>query len=102
MPIITSGVQYSGIWNLSSQANAKALGTWPAAYNTFSLYAWGTNTSGQLGIGNTTSKSSPNQVGSLTNWLKIAGDGYINLAVKTDGTMWSWGTNSIYQLSFTS
>ena len=31
MPITYPYTQYSGSWNLSSQANAKALGTWPTA-----------------------------------------------------------------------
>ena len=38
----------------------------------YELYSWGKNTSGQLGLGNTTDYSSPKQVGALTNWLKVA------------------------------
>ena len=34
------------------------------------LWSWGANTGGQLGLGNTTNYSSPKQVGSNTNWLK--------------------------------
>ena len=33
-----------------------------------SLYAWGGNNYGELGLGNTTNYSSPVQVGALTNW----------------------------------
>jgi alpha-tubulin suppressor-like RCC1 family protein len=56
------------------------------------LYSWGRNAKGQLGLGNTTYYSSPVQVGSLTTWLKVAGGGYgRSIAIKTDGTMWSWG-----------
>ena len=48
--IITSGVQYSGIWSLAGQANAKALTTWPVP--PAGLYVWGNNsTYGQLGLG---------------------------------------------------
>jgi len=37
------------------------------------LWAWGYNNRGQLGQGNTTSYSSPVQVGALTTWSKLAG-----------------------------
>jgi alpha-tubulin suppressor-like RCC1 family protein len=62
------------------------------------LWAWGYNTAGQLGLGNFTSFSSPKQVGSLTNWLKIAAGQYLVNTIKTDGTMWTWGSNSQGQL----
>ena len=55
------------------------------------LWSWGTNGNGQLGLGNTTSRSSPVQVGALTNW-RIAQAGYQSCtSTKTDGTLWSWG-----------
>jgi alpha-tubulin suppressor-like RCC1 family protein len=31
------------------------------------------------------------QVGALTTWAKISSGGRFSLAVKTDGTLWSWG-----------
>ena len=56
------------------------------------LWAWGLNNDGQLGLGTMIGNmSSPVQVGALTNWRDI-GSGYANtVAIKTDGTMWSWG-----------
>jgi alpha-tubulin suppressor-like RCC1 family protein len=58
----------------------------------------GDNSAGQLGISSLTNKSSPNQVGSLTNWLQVACGSYFTAAVKTDGTLWVWGINSSGQL----
>jgi alpha-tubulin suppressor-like RCC1 family protein len=58
------------------------------------LWTWGYNNSGQLGLGNLTSYSSPKQVGALTNWSNIVGINKGFLALKTDGTLWSWGQNS--------
>jgi alpha-tubulin suppressor-like RCC1 family protein len=62
------------------------------------LWMWGANGSGQLGQGNTTSRSSPVQVGTLSNWSKVAVGNSFTLSVKTDGTLWAWGINSSGQL----
>jgi alpha-tubulin suppressor-like RCC1 family protein len=35
------------------------------------IWSWGTNANGELGLGNTTTTSSPSQIGSLTSWYKI-------------------------------
>ena len=57
-----------------------------------SLWVWGYGPSGQLGLGaNSSNQSSPIQLGTDTDWLGFdAGNSY-NLAVKTDGSLWSWG-----------
>lgn len=65
------------------------------------LWTWGQNGVGQLGLGvsgSGTYKSSPTQVGSMTNWSKIAVGGYCAYAIKTDGTLWAWGNGSGGQL----
>ena len=62
------------------------------------LWTWGNGGSGQLGSGNILSRSSPVQVGALTNWYQVfAGNSFV-LSVKTDGTLWSWGNNNVGQL----
>jgi alpha-tubulin suppressor-like RCC1 family protein len=63
------------------------------------LWSWGYNSDGQLGVNDITSRSTP--VTTLlggTNWKSIAGGGYHTVALKTDGTLWSWGRNSSGQL----
>ena len=57
------------------------------------LWSWGRNYAGALGLGDTTNRSSPVQIGALTTWLTIAAGNYYNLAIKTDGTLWTWGLN---------
>ena len=71
------------------------------------LWAWGGNTSGQLGNGTRTSYSSPIQIGALTNWKSLHYNGvqgstantdYSMAAIKTDGTLWMWGSNLLGNL----
>ena len=63
------------------------------------LWAWGNNSNGQLGDGDTTDQwSSPVQVGTDTHWASVAAGFDHTVAVKTDGTLWAWGSNSNGQL----
>lgn len=63
------------------------------------LWSWGNNGSGQLGQNNTTYYSSPVQVGTLSNWKALSNEGATgtaiaaSFAIKTDGTLWAWGSN---------
>jgi len=58
------------------------------------LWASGGNGDGQLGINDNVNRSSPVQVGSLTNWSEVGGLQSTCVAVKTDGTLWTWGRNN--------
>lgn len=61
------------------------------------LWGWGINTDGVLGLGDLVHRSSPTQVGSLGNWKSVhAADS--TFAVKTDGTLWAWGDNTLGKL----
>jgi alpha-tubulin suppressor-like RCC1 family protein len=63
------------------------------------LWTWGDNTSGQLGNNSTTSTSSPVQVlPGTTNWYYVSAGGSFASAIKTDGTLWIWGSNIAGQL----
>lgn len=61
------------------------------------LWVWGQNTNGQLGDNTIIPRSSPVQtISGGTNWKQVAtgSNGNITAAVKTDGTLWLWGSNS--------
>lgn len=66
------------------------------------LWSWG-NTSGgvsaaALGLGATTSSTTPLQVGSATNWASFSkGGAYTEMkhALKTNGELWGWGSGYI-------
>lgn len=54
------------------------------------LWTCGYNGTGELGVGDRNDRSSPVQVGNLTDWAQaVMGSGVH--AIKTDGTLWSWG-----------
>jgi alpha-tubulin suppressor-like RCC1 family protein len=59
------------------------------------LWTWGINTSGSLGDNTIISRSSPIQtVAGGTNWKQVSCGYGITAAIKTDGTLWCWGSNS--------
>ena len=58
------------------------------------LYSIGENQYGNLGLGNTTDRSSFTQVGALTTWSKLSAGMEDTFAIKTDGTLWACGRNA--------
>jgi alpha-tubulin suppressor-like RCC1 family protein len=63
------------------------------------VWAWGTNSLGQLGDGNTAASGlTPVQVTGLTGVTQIAAGSQFGLALRSDGTVWSWGFNDFGQL----
>lgn len=69
------------------------------------LWCWGDNRSGQLGLGDTTARSLPTQVAPdvLGNQVAAASAGGAHTcAVKSDGSVWCWGNDQYGQVSATS
>jgi alpha-tubulin suppressor-like RCC1 family protein len=68
------------------------------------LWIWGSNVSGKLGINNTDTRSIPvTTFAGGNNWKQVACGGYNfsdghTAAIKTDGSLWTWGRNSAGQL----
>jgi alpha-tubulin suppressor-like RCC1 family protein len=57
-----------------------------------SLFCWGINHDGQLGIGSTKRHTRPTRVGRDSNWAGVAVGGPYTCATKTDATLWCWGS----------
>lgn len=62
------------------------------------VYAWGTNSMGQLGDGTTTQSAVPVQVTGFADAVSLAAGANHSLAAKSDGTAWAWGFNGNGQL----
>jgi alpha-tubulin suppressor-like RCC1 family protein len=60
---------------------------------TGTLWCWGLNLTGQLGVGNTTDRLLPVQVGVATDWIRVSAGGTHTCALKGTPTanMWCWG-----------
>src|SRR3989338_7808165 len=58
------------------------------------LWSWGQNSAGQLGLGNVVYRSSPVQLGTLATWSSATETAIGSAAIKTDGTLWTWGANT--------
>jgi alpha-tubulin suppressor-like RCC1 family protein len=63
-----------------------------------SVWAWGDDSYGQLGIGYTSNSTVPIQVNNLTEVVAISGGGDHSLALDSTGRVWAWGDNSHGQL----
>jgi alpha-tubulin suppressor-like RCC1 family protein len=80
------------------QASSSSVGT-AAIKADGTLWTWGINNQGQLGDNSVVYKSSPVQtVSGGTNWLQVSLGNTCQAAIKTDGTLWTWGGNAFGQL----
>jgi alpha-tubulin suppressor-like RCC1 family protein len=91
-PVQIPGTQWKTVWGGYNEAAAiKSDGT---------LWAWGANNTGSLGQNETANRSSPIQVpGTGWSFDKIGGGQACITAIKTDGTLWTWGEGEYGKLA---
>jgi len=99
-PGYSSPIQIPGTWG--GTALTRGLNSRGAVKSDGTLWMWGRNRFGSLGqnqgvSNNQYSLSSPTQVGTDATWTSTRGglcQGYwVTAAIKTDGTLWTWGAN---------
>jgi alpha-tubulin suppressor-like RCC1 family protein len=69
-----------------------------AASTDGTVWGWGANSDGQLGLGHTAHQYAPAQVAGLTSVTTVAAGDSHTLALRADGTVWAWGDNLRGQL----
>jgi alpha-tubulin suppressor-like RCC1 family protein len=94
----SSPIQIGLLTNWKQVSTGLQQATTVAIKNDNTLWTWGQNTNGGLGVGNRINYSSPVQVGGLTNWKQVATTHYVTSAIKNDGTLWACGYNGYGQL----
>jgi alpha-tubulin suppressor-like RCC1 family protein len=84
-------VANGGWWGMTSFSSYTA-----ALKTNGTIWGWGKNNYGQLGVGDTFDRSTPSSVGDSSDWVEISVGVYHTIARKTNGTIWGWGANRIY------
>jgi len=90
----SSPVQISGVWSTVALGENFGLGIKTDG----TLWSWGLNDKGQLGLGDIVDRDSPVQVGAGTAWTSVAAGTDFSMATKSDNTLWTFGGDSYYQL----
>ncbi len=57
------------------------------------LWAWGNNANGELGLGDSINRKYPQQINTDNDWVFISASSYASYAIKKDGSIWGWGFN---------
>ena len=91
----SSPVQVPGAWS-GVFASGSGEGTQGGVKTDGTMWTWGFNGNGQGGRNDRVHRSSPVQIGTDTNWATgvLRTGNYWTLALKTNGTLWTWGRNS--------
>lgn len=91
--IIAASSPVQTVSNVTTWKQVRVGGIFAGAIKTDgTLWLWGVGTDGQLGRNNVISQSSPVQtVSNVTTWKQVSVGYYNSAAIKTDGSLWTWG-----------
>ena len=94
-PTQITAVQLVSLPQLGKQGTASITGR---ANATSYLWAWGVNSSGQLGLGDTVNRSTPTQISGVDTWARTTTTNTNGFGIKGDQTLWGWGLNTLGQI----
>jgi len=86
-------VQIGSTWESVSAGAAHAC----AIRSDRSLWCWGHNWAGQLGLGTSDDQNRPTNVGTAS-WRLVAAGTYHTCGIRDDDSMWCWGRNDVGQV----
>ena len=94
---VGSGIGWARLLNKGASASMYDLSGAIKTDNT--LWVWGDNVEGELGLNDTTDRSSPTQIPGSWSTGTTGGHGQGDMmCIKTDGTLWGWGTVQVGNL----
>lgn len=91
LPVPTGAI--TGVTSVSAGGQHMALTT-----SDGSVYAWGSNTNGQIGDGTISQRLTPVRLSTVTGAARLSAGGRHTVLVKQDGSVWTWGSNTQGQL----
>ncbi len=92
---VSAPFQIAGTWNTVAAGFRFSMGIKTDG----TLWAWGLNDVGQLGNGTTSNVNYiPLQIGTATNWASVSAGSLHTVALRADGSLWTWGNNDFGQL----
>ena len=101
---VSHPVQVAGLSGITALATNGSAAHSLALKSDGTVWAWGSNSDGQLGDGTTADRASavqvkgPDGIGFLQDVVAIAAGYHFSLALKSDGSLWGWGDNDVYEL----
>ena len=97
-PWLAVATNLTGVSNSSLEGHSLGIKADGVDSTQGTLWAWGDNSFGQLGLGDTTNKMVPTQIGSASNWIAVEAGSAFSMALNAEGEIWVWGDNRFGQL----
>lgn len=87
----SSPVQIAGSWNVVATGGGNRTHNCLAIKSDGTLWSWGYNAQGQLGLNDVVGRSSPVQIGTKSDWTIVAANYYNGAAINANNELFVWG-----------